>query len=256
MKFFKYFGVCAIMVFSFYYTDQIANFVLEKNELYQKIARVKDDYQISSVSAVIEDKYITPGLNGSKVNVKNSYYNMKNLDLFNEYYLVFDEIKPQVSLEEHKDKIIRKGNPAKNNIAFILENDEKIKTYFQDKNIPADLLVTLDNYDSKGNFELINNDYGNYEKMESLLNNANLNVNLCLVNSSLETICRDQNKYLIEPLILNNTTFLNIKNNLNKGDIILIKKGTNLDNIKLLLDNITFKDITITTVKNLISESK
>ncbi len=244
------------MLFSFYYTDQIANLVLEKNELYQKIAALKDNYTVTSVSAVIQDKYITPGLNGSAVNVKNSYYNMKNLDLFNEYYLVFDEIKPKISLEDHKDKIIRQGNPAKNNIAFILENDEKIINYFQVHKIPANLLVTLDNYAPKENFELINNDAVNYAKMESLLNNANLNKNICLVSSALEDICRDQEKYLIEPLILNNTTFLNIKNNINKGDIILIKKGTNLDNIKLLLDNITFKDITITTISNLISENK
>ena len=143
------------MLFSFYYTDQIANLVLEKNELYQKIAALKDNYTVTSVSAVIQDKYITPGLNGSAVNVKNSYYNMKNLDLFNEYYLVFDEIKPKISLEDHKDKIICQGNPAKNNIAFILENDKKIINYFQEHKIPANLLVTLDNYAPKEDIWLI-----------------------------------------------------------------------------------------------------
>ena len=256
MKFFKYLGVGAIMLFSFYYTDKIANFVLEKNTLYQEINNVKDNFKTKSVSAIIDNNYIIPGLNGSEVAVKDSYYNMKSLDAFNEYYLVFNETFPEISLENNKDKIIKKGNSQKRNVAFIMENDEALKEFFAENNLKANILVTLEDYSQKNNFEPINNDFKNYEKIESLLNNASLNKNLCVVNNNIIDICRKKEKYLIEPSILNNTTFLNIKNNLSSGDIFLVKKGTNLANLKMLIKDINFQDLKIVYLSELISESK
>lgn len=255
MKFFKYLGLVAIMLFSFYYTDKIANLVLEKNSLYQEIDRIKNDYGEKSVSAIIEDNYIIPGLNGKEVAVKDSYYNMKSLETFNELYLVFEEKTPDVSLENNKDKIIRKGNKKKNSIAFIIENSETLKKFFNENNLKANILVTIEDYAQKENFEAINNDIKNYEKVESLLNNASLNKNLCIVNNNIKNICLEKEKYLIEPTILNNTTFLNIKNNLTSGDIIFIKNGTNLENLQMLIKDIKFKDLDIIYLSELISES-
>ena len=244
------------MLFSFYYTDKIATFVLEKNSLYQKIVEVKDNYEEKAANAIIEDNYIIPGLSGMEVNVKDSYYNMKSLEAFNDYYLVFTETTPKVSLENNKDKIIKKGNEAKKSMAFIIENDNNLKEFFKNNNLQASILVTLEDYSQKEDFEAINNDHKNYEKLESLLNNASLNKNLCIINANIKDICLDKEKYLIEPSILNNTTFLNIKNNLSSGDIILVKKGTNLDNLKNLIKDITFKDLKIVYLSELISENK
>ena len=256
MKFFKYFGIVAIMLFSFYYTDKIANFMLEKNKLYQEIANVKNNYTEQSVSAIIDGDYIIPGLNGSEVAVKDSYYNMKSLDTFNEYYLVFNETIPKITLENHKDKIIHKGNVQKKNVAFIMENDATLKEFFLNNNLKANILVTLEDYSQKNSFEPINNDSKNYEKLESLLNNASLNKNLCIINTNIIDICREKRKYLIEPSILNNTTFLNIKNNLSSGDIFLVKKGTNINSLKMLIKDINFQDLKIVYLSELISESK
>ncbi len=254
MKFFKYFGIVAIMLFSFYYTDKIANLVLEKNELYQKIASLKDNYKTESVGAVITDDYIIPGLVGSEVNVLDSYYNMKNINVFNEYYLVYQDILPQVSLENNMDKIIKQGNPLKNSVAFILEEDETILNYFLDNYIKADVLINLENYNKYSNLELINNDLKNYEKVENLLNNKNLNQNLCVLNSFNNDICREKKKYLIEPKLFDNSNFLELKKNINKGDIYLIKKGTKLENIKLFIKDLAFKDLNIIYLSELISE--
>ena len=74
---------------------------------------------MASVSAIIEDDYIIPGLNGYAVNVLKSYNNMRYLDTFNSYYLEYDKITPEISLENNKDKIIKFGNPSKNNIALV-----------------------------------------------------------------------------------------------------------------------------------------
>ena len=255
MKFFKYLGICAIMLFSFYYTDKIANFVLEKNKLYQEIDNKKDNYKVKSTSALIDGGYIIPGLMGQEVNVKDSYYNMKSLDVFNEHYLVYENTMPEVSLENNKDKIINKGNPKKNSVSLIIENDEALINYFNENKIKANLLIDLDNYQIYPTLELINNDAKNYEKVESLLNNGNLNNNLCILNNTLEDLCRENNKYLIEAINVDNSTFLETKNTIESGNIYLIKKGINIENLKLLIKDIKFKDLKIVYLSELISEN-
>ena len=255
MKFFKYLGICAIMLFSFYYTDKIASFVLEKNKLYQEIDNKKESYKVKSTAAIIDGNYIIPGLMGQEVNVKDSYYNMKSLDAFNEHYLVYESTNPDVSIENNKDKIINKGNPKKNSVSFILENDEELINYFINNNIKANLLVDLDNYKIYPTLELINNDAKNYEKVESLLNNGNLNSNLCILNNTLENLCRENNKYLIEAINVDNSTFLEIKKTIESGNIYLIKKGINIENLKLLIKDIKFKDLKIVYLSELISEN-
>ncbi len=254
MKFFKYLGIISIMVFSFYYTDKIANFVLEKNKLYQEIDKVKDNYRVSSVSATIDNEYIIPGLMGKVVNVKDSYYNMKNLEVFNEYYLVYSDVYPDVSLDNNIDKIIKQGNPFKNSIALVIENDQNIINYLVKNKIKADVLITLEEYYKHPNLELINNDKNNYDKLESLLNNSNLNKNLCIINNDIEEICRKNKKYLITTEVLDNNSFLNLKNNIQRGNIYLVKKEMNLENLKLFIKDIKFKDLNIVYLSDLISE--
>ena len=79
MKLFRNLGIVAIAIFSFFYTEKIANYMLLNNELYQEIEKEKASYEIKSVNAVIDGEYIVPGLNGLAVNVKDSYYNMKDI---------------------------------------------------------------------------------------------------------------------------------------------------------------------------------
>ena len=87
--------------FSFIYTEKIANLTLENNEIYQKINNEKEKYNEAFVNAQINDNYIIPGLNGKVVNVKNSFYNMKDINTFNSYYLIYDTSYPEVTLENH-----------------------------------------------------------------------------------------------------------------------------------------------------------
>ncbi len=92
---------------------KIANLTLENSEIYQKIKSEEGEFNEAFVNAEITDKYITPGLNGKVVNIKNSFYNMKDLNAFNSYYLIFDTSYPEVTLENNKDKIVNKGNRYK-----------------------------------------------------------------------------------------------------------------------------------------------
>ena len=132
MKTFRNIGLLAIVAFSFFYTEKIANLVLENNELYKTIDDVKEDYTVASIDAEVYGDYIIPGLNGLEVNVKDSYFNMKGLNAFNEYYLLYDCIYPSVSLSDNKDKIITQGNSKKQSVSFILEYDKNIILKFME----------------------------------------------------------------------------------------------------------------------------
>ena len=183
----------AIVVFSFIYTENIANYALQKNPLYQEILSKEDNYNIKSVNAYIDNEYITPGLNGKKVNVKHSFFNMKSFKVFNDYYLVYNEYQPDISINDNKDKIINKGNFKKNSVSFILEYDPNLIDIFRSKNIEFSILVNKNNYNKLEKNEQINNDYKNYNDLETLLNKSKKNTNICYINPLINDICKNIN---------------------------------------------------------------
>ena len=74
------------------------------------IKQEAEHYNVDSVNAIIDGEYITPGVNGLMVNAKESFLCMQELNEFNNYFLVFDQKKPEISVDNHKDKIIKSGN--------------------------------------------------------------------------------------------------------------------------------------------------
>ena len=107
---------------------------------------------------------------GKRINEVKSLMNMKSNGVFNSLFLETNKIKPEISLEDNKDKIINRGNPNKKEIAFILENDESnIITYLISNNINSSILVNKDSINTNPKFEQINNDFNNYQEVERLL---------------------------------------------------------------------------------------
>ncbi len=242
------------MVFSFYYTEQIASIVLNKNPLMQEIKEKKDEYELKSVNAIIEGEYIIPGLNGLEVNLKDSFYKMHELDVFNKYFLIFNQVKPDISLENNKDKIIIKGNPKLNKVSLILEEENTISTYLKDNNLKSSLLVTKNTYHKNNYFEPLNNDLKNFKELENDLNINKENKNICVLNPSLFNICQKYHNYLVEPLILTSTNYIDIKKELNSGSIILISKNANLIDVKMLIKEINYKGLELSYLSEIIKE--
>ncbi len=243
------------MLFSFYYTEQIATLVLNKNPLMIKINKEKENYNIKSVNAIIEGDYIIPGLNGLEVNARDSFYRMQNIDAFNEYFLVFNQIKPQISLNNHKDKIIKQGNKTQKKVSFILEENKELENYFINNNIKANILVKLDTYQKNNFLESINNDLTNFKALENNLNLNKENKNICVLNYELKDICKKYRNYLVEPtLTLTNNNLIEIKKDLQNGSIILLKNTAKLSDLKILIKEINFKNLSIVPLSELISE--
>lgn len=254
-KYYQYLGLALIMVFSFYYTEKIALIVLNKNPLMQSINEQKKNYEIDFVNAVIEGDYIIPGINGLEVNARESFYWMQELDAFNHYYLVFDQVKPEVSLEDHKDKIIRKGNAKLKQVSIILSEEADISEYLKANQYQASLLVDSNTYEKNSYFEVINNEVNAFESLENILNLNKENKHICVINESNYDVCLKNKNYLVEPtLTLNSTNYIEVKNGLESGSIILIEEDAKLSDVKLLLKEIKYKNYDLVILSEMVSE--
>lgn len=256
-KFYKTLGLFAIMLFSFYYTEKIAIIMQNKSPIMMGINEVAASYFTEATDAQIEGEYITPGINGRMINKNKSYNNMKSFGIFNEYYLIFDEIKPKISLQDNKDKIIKQGNKSKKSVALILENNSEVINYFQENKIKADILIEEKDYNKTNLLEQINNDNAKYNNIETLLNKNNQNTNFCYIKTLTKEFCQKQSKYLFEETFyLNSNNIIEAKKNIESGAIILIKKNANLEEVKLLLKEINFKGLNIIYLSELLTEKK
>ena len=254
---FKYIGISSVLLFSFYYTEKMSNIVINNSSLVSEINQNSNNYNIKAVSAEIDGNYIVPGLNGSNVNILKSYNNMKVLDSFNSYYLVYDKVLPKVSLENNKNKIIKNGNRSKNSISIVVKDNKEVIEYSKDKNINITRLIDIDTYDKNAIYEQINNDLNNYEDVEKLLNNNNINKNICYINNNNFDLCIEKEKYLVEATIsLNNYNLSSIKESIQSGYIIYIGDNVSLTDYKILVRQIYYQDLDIISLSKLISEER
>ena len=124
MKYYKFIGIISIVVFSFYLTDFITDLAINSNTLMQNIRNNSVNYEVLSVDAIIDDNTIIPGIKGKKVNEMESFINMKDFGSFNTNYLIYDDIKPDISLEDNYDKIIISGNKKIRQITFLIKDNK------------------------------------------------------------------------------------------------------------------------------------
>ncbi len=256
-KIFEWIGGFALIAFSFYFTDKVSLLVANKSELMQEIKEVSAEYETKPVDAKIDvsNNTIIPGKFGKKINSEESYISMHDFGSFNETYLVYDYVKPEYSLEDHKDKFITSGNPENRQVSIIVENNTEIETYLNEKKIMYDKLV--DSYiEASANVELINA-ASTQDKFSSLDSKLKNKTRICIKNESLIESCIKKKYYLIDPGIkLDNTHISEFKNRLSPGSIILISSGVKVENLKSLLQEIEFKDFDVVFISKLIDEKE
>ena len=228
----------------------------QKDPIYETIEDIVATSNTSYVNAWISEDTIVPGINGLAVNVDKSFQKMKSFGAFNKYYLIFDQVKPEISLEDNKDKIITQGNSKKRSISLVLEEENEISEYLKNNKIPASLLITNHTFQRDSSLEQINADHKNFKATEGLLNSINQNKNICIVNNYNEELCRKEKKYLIKPnLELNTYNIASIKNKVESGSIIMIKKGVKVEDVKLLIQQAKYKGLSIIYLSELILEN-
>lgn len=249
-KYFKYIGLLGICLLSFYYTERVALYVKNKNPIMQSIKNVSKSYSTESINcSIIEDTYIIPGYNGKYVNLDKSFYNMVTTE-YNEELLVFNQVKPNISLEDNKDKIIIRGNHNKQAVSLLFEDINSLSKYLSDNNYLVNVLIDKETYTDK--YELINNSKQSdqYKRIDNKLNN-----NLCYTSDeTIPKLCK--NKYVFtHSLIINHSNLSKQINTISSGDIILIQNTISIEELNFVINQINYKDLKIIPISKLISET-
>lgn len=253
-KYFKYLGLIGLCLLSFYYTNQVALYVKNRNPLLQSINNIKDSKYVSSIDSIfIDNLYIIPGLSGREVNVNKSFLSMQKSKTYDDNLLVYNIIKPNISLEDNKDKIIIRGNENKNSVSLIFSEESDLTKYMVSNNYKANLLISKEEYNLA--YELINNSNNStiYRNIEKYLNKNKVNHHLCYVKNNVSKLC--QNKYLFkESLVINHSNFSQNKNKVKSGEIILVQKSLTLSELEILINQIKYQDLSIVYLSDLIKE--
>lgn len=254
MKYIKYFLLGIFVILSFYFTDKIMIYLENQNPIMQQIMKVENKYKEIPVNATIKDNTIIPGINGKEINKRKSLLKMDDFGSFNEMFIIYDEIKPETSLLDNIDKVIIKGNSAKRAVSFVVE-DSKITDYFDKNNINYTLIGKLDSDLKKQREYLLGEETTeNISDLNSLLNKNKVNSKICLINYSNIEYCKEKKYYTVAPSIDTGINITQLLSNIGSGSIILVRKSTTTDNLKLILQEIQKQDLKIVYLSDLISE--
>lgn len=255
MKYFRLIGIMSLLVFSFYLTDFVTELAINSNPLMQSIKNNSKNYYTESANATIENNTIIPGIKGKKVNEMESFLNMKDFGSFNINYLIYDQFKPDISLEDNLDKIIISGNKTKRQISLIIKNNEEILNYLKENNLKYSKLIKInENLDINENIN-IENEKENFKNLDTLLNKKGINKKICIINYSNIEECKKNNYYLVKNnIVLKNDNFIYELNNINLGSIILIDDKLSLENFCLFINKMKNNDIKYVYLSELIKE--
>ncbi len=94
----EYTLLISLFCFSFFYTDKAVAVVKNLDPIIIKINENLNLYEKNSIDATIIDDEIIPGINGCKIDMNKSYYNMKKIKSYSSKLLIFNEIKPDISI--------------------------------------------------------------------------------------------------------------------------------------------------------------
>ena len=119
-KIFNFLLTCLLINFSFYYTNIVSDYLKNKDPIMIKIKNIKNKYYESPINATILNHTIIPGISGYQVDEEKSYFNMKKIENYQESMLVFQKIKPDISLSNYYHYYIISGNKTKKNISILV----------------------------------------------------------------------------------------------------------------------------------------
>lgn len=252
----------ALTLFSFFYTDKVINIINKRDPLMSKIENIKDNYEILPVNATLDNDTIIPGISGKSVDVEKSYDNMKEYGLFREEYLIYNTLLPSELLANNMDKYIIKGNSYYKNVSIVVVVDNNNIGKISNDKVTLFLnhgVITINNLKNIKDNEVYT--YGNNGiYSEDILNNDNLLINRLTNNRSLYCmlkekdnnmlkICNEKRMFVIIPNIIGD--YLEVKNNLEEGSIILVNNISNLD---MIINYIEGKGYNIVPLSKLLNE--
>ncbi|MGM9882261.1 MAG: hypothetical protein ACI31S_05400 [Bacilli bacterium] len=256
--------VILLVLFSFFYTDKIMNLINKKDPLMTTISEKSIEYKLEAVDATITDNKIIPGIKGREVDLDKSYEEMKLGGVFREDAIIFKYIYPSSSIDNNKDKYIIKGNSRKNEVAilYIVNSSNDIEKVSKLNNIS---LFVSSNYLTTSNInDLKDKEIYTYGKNgiytseiltsdSAIINRISNNRSVyCLTkeeDNEVLNVCNSSDMFVIIPSIIGD--YLEVKNDLSSGSIILLN---NLNNFDLIVRYINSKGYNIVSLSTLLEE--
>ena len=274
----KIMGLFVLIVFSFFYSDKVYSVISSKDELMIKIKEVSESYYVKSMDGIVTKNTIIPGIMGKSVNIDKSYKKMREIGTFDDKLIIYDNIKPNNSLSDNRNKYIIHGNYNKDmvSIIFVVDNDrylDKIENIILSKNVIVNYFVTSDYLienstyiASLNNSEVYNyGDNGEYTP-DNLIFANNLITRItkneamyCLseiFSSNTLSFCSKKNLYTVVPnIIIDSNLYINVKEKVDNGSIILIKiNNNNVMELSIVIDYLKSKGLSIVGLSQLLSE--
>ena len=120
-KLFSYIGFATLISLSIIISRQTTTVVKNIDTLMAEIKNNAKNYEKQPIDAKITENTMIPGLKGQRINIEKTYEQMKKIRRFNEKYIVYEEIEPNISIKSNLDKYIISGNKTKNTISLIIE---------------------------------------------------------------------------------------------------------------------------------------
>ena len=240
-----------ILIFSFFYTDKVSEFVKEKDPIMIKIKKEKKKYENKPINAIIKGNTIIPGYNGKTVNIIKSYEKMKKLSSYSDSLYVFDYIYPTISVSYQYDKLIIQGNSLKKNISILVKIKdssflEKLKNY-------PEISIIIDN-----SFSMDEKELSKIENNIIVLEAKNIfkDADYCYSITSFKAYCKDFEKYSIYPTFISHDIYYNTYQNLENGKIFAysILNEKDLEKVFFLLSEIKNLGYKVVSIDTLIQE--
>ena len=271
-------GLITLIIFSFFYTDKVIEVIREEDSIMIELKKLEESNKVNPINASIVSNTIIPGINGKNINLDKSYKEMKSIGVVNKSLLIYDTIKPTISITNNKDKFIIKGNANKQavSIIFIIDNDKylsNLESISKNRNITINYFIDynyLINNTTKIK-EMINSEFysyganGKYTPDNLLFSNnlltriSNNEANLCLdstMSNKVIDLCSKNNLYTITPsIVAEKNIYKTIKENLSSGSLILLNKNKEtINNLNTIIDYIEGKGLIIEGLSKLITE--
>ena len=274
--------VMLLVLFSFYYTEK-AIVLLESNDPIMKEIKDKGkSREEEAINAKVEGNYLIPGYNGLVIDLDDSFTKMKGYGSYNEALLVFEEVKPSISIDDYYDKYISSGNGISTNIAlvFTIDNNsyiDNLLNILKEMNIVGTFFIDGKFTDNNTSFvvdavvngnevEVLNYDNSydellfkaSIDKIKTLTSTSPKYCYATYDNEEVLNLCSKLSIHTIIPTLkLDNNIYSNLKGNLRSGSIISIKlTEENVSKLKVVINYIKQRGFNLVTLDTLLNEAR
>lgn len=272
--------VVFLTLVSFFYTNQVINFIRETDPIMKNLKEYNKKNKIDAVNAKIENNKIKPGIVGKEVDYDKSFEKMKKYGTYNESLTVFKSVEPAISIDNIYDKYIEEGSGIHNDIGlvFVVKNGDdprEIVDILNNKGISAtffiDGLWLENNRDlvfeiaSKNHeIEILNYD-NKYEEiyfsssLKELSAITNKSPKYCYASYDDEVVLNLCSKLKLHTIIPTFTTgnypYKEVKQRIQKGSIISFNTSSSVKiELPTVINYIKQKGYNIDTLEYLLSE--